>query len=243
MSDPLAGPASGVIAECTDRTGGVSSGPYATLNLADHVGDDPACVAENRTIVAARVGVPPGALAVMKAAHGRDWALADRGGTYPDVDILVTTDPSVALLALAADCATIGLADPRAGVTAAVHSGWRGVAADAAGAAVAAMVSVGAEPHRIAAQLGPAVCAGCYEVSAQVRAEVAQGAPAAASLTRTGRPAVDLRAGVSEQLRRRGVPEVVVSPICTMESADHFSHRRDGVTGRHGLAVRLAGAG
>lgn len=242
MSDRLAGEASGSTGHAsvfTDRTGGVSVGPYATLNLGDHVGDEAAHVATNRATAAARAGLDVAHLAVMKAAHGRDWAHARAGGTYAGVDILVTTDPGLGLLALAADCATIALSDDDAGVAAAVHSGWRGVAADAAGAAIAAMARLGANPAAVRARIGAAICAGCYEVSPDVRAEVARAAPAAAAVTRDGRPAVDLRAGISQQLRRACVATVTADPTCTFESADHFSFRRDGRTGRHGLVVRL----
>lgn len=223
----------------TGRAGGVSTGRYATLNLGDHVGDDAGAVAVNRGRVAELVGATPEQLAVMKAAHGRQAAVADRGGIYPGVDILVTAGEDLALLALAADCATISLVDAEAGIAAAVHSGWRGVAADAAAAAVAAMAGLGANPAAICARIGPAICAGCYEVSAEVQAQVARSASDAAAVTRTGRPAVDLRAGITQQLRRSCVAQVSVDETCTFESPDHFSYRRDGVTGRHGLAVRI----
>ncbi|MFN8126866.1 MAG: polyphenol oxidase family protein [Candidatus Nanopelagicales bacterium] len=223
----------------TGRDGGVSTGVYASLNLGDHVGDDPVAVAANRSTAAGRAGLAGDRLAIMRAAHGCDHAVADRPGTYADVDILVTTDPDLGLLALAADCVPLALVDPEVGIAAAVHSGWRGVAADAAGAAVTAMTALGAEPRRLRVRIGAAICPRCYEVSADVRDQVAAAAPAAAAVTASGTPAVDLHAGVTEQLRRRGVTTIAADPTCTFESPDFFSHRRDGVTGRHGVVVRL----
>lgn len=221
------------------RPGGVSQGPYASLNLADHVGDDPAAVAANRDRLAATVGLGGSDLAVMQAAHGRSWALVTQPGTVPLVDILVTTQPGLGLVALAADCVPIALVDPVAGVAAAVHSGWRGVSEDAVGAAVAAMVESGAQPDQIAAHLGPAICAGCYEVSPDVRDEVAAVAPQAWATTRAGTAAVALHPAVTQQLRRAGVTSITADATCTAESSDLFSYRRDGQTGRQGVVVRL----
>jgi polyphenol oxidase len=224
------------------RAGGVSSGRYASLNVADHVGDDPAAVSQNRAILGATVGASPDHVAIMQAAHGRDAAVVTAGGLYPAVDILVTGEPGIALMTLAADCATVVLVDRSAALVAAVHSGWRGVAVDAVGAAVAQLERLGAAPGRIQAALGPAICPGCYEVSTQVQAEVARAAPASAAVTRKGTPAINLHAGIREQLNRAGVVDLVADPTCTAESADLFSHRRDGVTGRHAAVVRLTDA-
>lgn len=221
------------------RGGGVSVGPFDSLNLGDHVGDDPVAVGENRDRLAATVGLTGADLAVMQAAHGRRSSLVTQPGTVPLVDILVTTQPGLGLVALAADCVPIALVDPVAGVAAAVHAGWRGVSEDTAGAAVAAMVAAGAQPAQIVAHLGPAICAGCYEVSPDVREEVAAVAPQGWSTTRAGTAAVALHPAVTEQLRRAGVTSITADQTCTAESTDLFSYRRDGQTGRHGVVVRL----
>jgi len=222
------------------RPGGVSDGCYAALNLADHVGDDQDAVAENRSRLGAIVGVPVSNVAVMQAAHGSDAAVVTTGGVVPDVDILVTRTPGLALLALAADCATITLVDPQVGVIAAVHSGWRGVAANAAGAAVAALQEQGAHPEKIEAHIGPVICPGCYEVSTQVADEVAHAAPEARSKTRWNTPAVDLHAGIIQQLARQGVTRVCRDATCTAESDALFSYRAQRITGRHGAIIALA---
>lgn len=232
-SGPLRG------AHFSGRPGGVSTGSYSSLNLADHVGDDPDSVAANRDVLARAVGLSGSDLAVMQAAHGNSWALVSQPGTVPLVDILVTTNPELGLVALAADCVPLALVDPVAGVAAAVHSGWRGVAVDTVGTAVAAMAESGAEPGRIEASLGPAICATCYEVSSDVRDEVVAAAPAAHAVSAQGTPSVDLHAAVRQQLQRAGVVGIHADPTCTAESAELFSYRRDGVTGRQGVVVRL----
>lgn len=223
----------------TGRPGGVSAAEFRSLNLADHVGDSPEAVSRNRRLLAEKVGLAEGDLAIMKAAHGRDHALVTEGGTVPLVDILVTRTPGLGLVALAADCVPIALVDPVAGVAAAVHSGWRGVAVDAAGAAVEAMVAAGAHPEDIVAHLGPAICAGCYEVSSDVREEVAAAAPEAWADTRQGTPSVALHSGVIAQLRAAGVTQITNDSTCTAEDPELFSYRRDGVTGRQGVVVCL----
>lgn len=223
----------------TGRPGGVSEGPYASLNLAEHVGDDPAAVRDNRARAAAGLGVAPDDLAVMRATHGNSAFVVTDPAQFPDGDILLTRQPGIGVAALAADCVPFALLDSDAGVVAAVHSGWRGVAGDAAGAAVAAMVGEGARPDRIVAHLGPAICPRCYEVSEQVRQEVCAAASDAWAVTDHGTPAVALHAAVRQQLAAAGVAAVTADATCTAESADLFSYRRDGVTGRQGILARL----
>ena len=134
----------------------------------------------------------------------------------------------------------IALVDAEAGVAAAVHSGWRGVAEDAAGAAVAAMVSAGARPESIVAHLGPAICASCYEVSQEVQDEVVAAASDRLRRSVSRGPRVSPCTRPSpQQLRRAGVREITSDPTCTAESSELFSYRRDGVTGRQGVVVRL----
>jgi polyphenol oxidase len=97
---------------------------------------------------------------------------------------------------------------------------------------VSRMSSMGVQPKAMVAELGPAVCGKCYEVPASMREEVAAVAPAARGIARSGRPALDLRAGLVQQLHALGVGKLNVDPTCTFESPEHFSHRRDQRTGR-----------
>lgn len=216
----------------TGRSGGVSLPPYASLNLADHVGDDPEAVAANRARCARHAGTD--ALAVMDAVHGAAVAEVDRGGSVPGVDALVTRTPGVALLALAADCVPIALADPDAGVIGAVHCGWRGLAAGVVPAALAAMRDLGA--RRISAVLGPSICGSCYEVPASRIDEVRAAVGEAIARTCVAGRHLDVGAGVRAQLERDGVRALTVAG-CTAEDARLFSFRRNGVTGRQGMMV------
>ena len=219
----------------TDRWGGVSAVPYEELNLGGAVGDDPGAVRTNRELAAKSLGLDPDLVVWMNQVHGVDVAVVE--GPWGDsdtlsVDALVTARRGLALAVLAADCTPVLLADPVAGIAGAAHAGRPGMVAGVVPAAVAAMVELGADPARIVARTGPAVCGRCYEVPADMRADVAAVEPAAYAETSWGTPAVDVTAGAHAQLDRLGVRDREQSPVCTRESDDHFSYRRDRTTGR-----------
>ncbi|MEU2714030.1 peptidoglycan editing factor PgeF [Streptomyces sp. NPDC007205] len=219
----------------TDRWGGVSAAPYEELNLGGAVGDAPEAVRANRDIAAKSLGIDAGRVVWMNQVHGADAAVVDEPwGDRPvrEVDAIVTARRGLALAVLTADCVPVLLADPVAGVVAAVHAGRPGMVKGVVPAAVRAMAGLGAEPGRIVARTGPAVCGRCYEVPEPMRAEVAAVEPAAHAETSWGTPAVDVSAGVHAQLDRLGVCDRAQSPVCTLESGDHFSYRRDRTTGR-----------
>ncbi|MFG2296747.1 peptidoglycan editing factor PgeF [Streptomyces sp. NPDC048603] len=220
----------------TDRWGGVSAVPYEELNLGGAVGDDPAAVRENRARAARTLGIDPGQVVWMNQVHGRDVAVVDGpwgdSAEIPAVDAVVTARRGLALAVLTADCVPVLLADPVAGVVAAAHAGRPGLVAGVVPAAVEAMTALGADPARLVARTGPAVCGRCYEVPAEMRDAVADVVPAARAETSWGTPAVDVVAGVHAQLAGLGVTDAQRSPVCTLESRDHFSYRRDRVTGR-----------
>ncbi|WP_380284734.1 peptidoglycan editing factor PgeF [Kitasatospora purpeofusca] len=218
----------------TTRWGGVSTSPYGELNLGGAVGDDPAAVRENRAIAARALGLDPADVVWMNQVHGADVSVVTErqpAGEAPTVDAVVTDRP-LALAVLTADCTPVLLADPVAGVVGAAHAGRPGLAAGVVPAVVGAMLELGAEPGRITAATGPAVCGRCYEVPAQLRAEVADRVPAAYAQTSWGTPALDVPEGVAAQLAAAGVTGLVRSPVCTLESADHYSYRREQRTGR-----------
>ncbi|WP_371550163.1 peptidoglycan editing factor PgeF [Streptomyces sp. NBC_00554] len=220
----------------TDRWGGVSAVPYEELNLGGAVGDDPAAVGTNRLWAAKSLGLDANRVVWMNQVHGKDVAEVDGPWTdprfTPPVDGLVTATRGLALAVLTADCVPVLLADPVAGVVAAAHAGRPGMVAGIVPEAIDAMESLGAEAARIVARTGPAVCGRCYEVPEAMRAEVAAVEPAAYGETSWGTPAVDVVAGVHAQLERLGVHDRERSPVCTIESRDHFSYRRDRTTGR-----------
>ena len=184
--------------------------------------------------MARELGVAEDRLVWMSQVHGTGVAVVDgpQDRPVPDTDALVTSTPGLVLCVLVADCVPILLADPVAGVVAAVHAGREGVRQGIVPAALSAMASLGARARNVTALLGPAVCGLDYEVPEAMQADVARVVPEAAVATRQGTAGLDLRAGVEAILRRAGIPEVVQDPRCTVEDPLLFSHRRDGVTGR-----------
>lgn len=229
--ETLPGARAGVHLAVTGRHGGVSGAPYDELNLGGHVGDEPAAVRENRDRVAAAIGVPSERVLYMNQVHGREVAVVDGpwDGEAPEVDALVTSVPGLALAVLVADCVPVLLADPDTGVIGVAHAGRPGLVAGVVPATVAAMREAGA--RRIRARIGPAVCGECYEVPAQLQADVVARVPEAVATTRQGTPAVDVPGGVVAQLGAEGV-EVERWNSCTLESDDYFSHRGRRPTGR-----------
>ncbi|MCU4745057.1 peptidoglycan editing factor PgeF [Streptomyces sp. G-5] len=232
--------ASGAHFAFTNRWGGVSAAPYDTLNLGGAVGDDSAAVEANRARAAADLGLDPAAVCWMTQVHGREVAVAEGpwpGGLAPRADGLVTARRGLALAVLTADCTPVLLADATAGVVGAAHAGRPGLALGVVPATVEAMVALGAEPERITARTGPAVCGPCYEVPAAMRDEVEAAVPGSGCFTRSGTPGIDIGEGVRRQLAGAGVTDFLLSPVCTLESADHFSYRRDRTTGRQASYV------
>jgi YfiH family protein len=224
--------APGVRAAFTGRSGGVSPAPYGTLNLSGNVGDEPAAVARNRQRVAEACGLAESGLTWMRQVHGTGVGYAGPGSSGQEVDAIFSDVPGLALGVLAADCACVLLADPQARLVGAAHSGREGTAAGVVTALVAAMAGAGADPARMHALIGPAICGGCYEVPAELRDRVAAAVPETACATRRGRPGLDLRAGITAELARAGITRVAHDGRCTAESPDLYSFRRDGRTGR-----------
>jgi polyphenol oxidase len=219
----------------SDRHGGVSAPPYGSLNLGDHVGEARHIVAENRRLAAKQLGVEPERVVYLRQVHGADVVVAREpwpDSDAPEADASVTNQPGLALAILVADCTPVLLADPVAGVVGAAHAGRPGMAAGVVPATIEAMRDLGADPARMVAYTGPGVCAACYEVPEQMRAAVAEREPESWATTRQGTPAVDVPGGVWAQLRRAGITEGHRSETCAMESPEHYSYRREGVTGR-----------
>jgi YfiH family protein len=224
----------GVVRVLTHRAGGVSRGAYDGLNLGVHVGDDPADVARNRQLVEDVVGMP---VAYMDQVHGAEVVQVTDAVSVPTCDAIVTAQPGLALAVLVADCTPVLLADREAGVVGAAHAGRPGMLARVVPAAVEAMRDLGA--RHVEATIGPSVCARCYEVPDAMRADAARQNPAAYATTWQGTPAIDVAAGVVEQLVGLGV-EVTWLAGCTREDPGLYSYRRDGQTGRFAGIVGIA---
>lgn len=231
----------------TDRWGGFSSTPFSSLNLALHVGDDETVVAANRGIVANTLGLNPEALRFVNQVHGNRVIAWDEDGAYDPLtgertdsvtaDAHVTKTPGLGLVVMVADCVPVMFADPEAGIVGAAHAGRAGMVDGVVSATVTAMRELGAS--RIQVAVGPSICPRCYEVPADMRDQVSHVEPVTASVSRDGTPALDVAAGVAEQVTREGCEIVDFSGTCTRESSDLFSYRKDSVTGRFGGLVWL----
>ncbi|WP_190822332.1 peptidoglycan editing factor PgeF [Saccharopolyspora pogona] len=224
----------------TTREGGSSRPPFDSFNLGGRVGDDPAALAANQRKLADGIGLPEDRLVWMEQIHGRAATVVD--GPQPEpveaTDALVTAEPNLALIALTADCVPVLLGDPETGVVSAVHAGRVGARVGVLVAALKAMQEAGARLDRIEALLGPAACGECYEVPAEMQADVEKHLPGSACKTRKGTTGLDLRAGLWEQLAAAGIAKIGVDPRCTMESPELYSHRRDqGCTGRFAAVI------
>lgn len=223
----------------TDREGGASAAPFASLNLGGHVGDDLAAVTRNRRALAQALGRAPERVLFLDQCHGTEVVVANGpwpGGRAPKADGVVTTVPGLALAVLVADCTPVLLADPEAGVIGAVHAGRPGMTTGIIDRAVLVMREAGA--RSLHAAVGPSVCGRCYEVPADMRDAAAEVSPESCAVSWTGTPAIDVAAGVVAQLRANDVGVQWVSG-CTRESPQLFSYRRDGQTGRFAGIVQL----
>jgi YfiH family protein len=232
----------GVHAFFTTGAGGVSPAPWATpdgggLNLGLNVSDSAARVAVNRSLVAQRLGAPVAfatqvhgsAVLVLGAAERALWAARRPPESAGEGDALVTAERGLGLGVLVADCVPVLLADPVARVVGAAHAGRQGVLAGVVHRALDALVARGADPARVRAAVGPAVCGRCYEVPAAMRDGVAAAVPETFATTDAGTPGLDLPAGVVAQLASRGVAVTHVER-CTLEDPELFSHRRASAT-------------
>ncbi|HMH94208.1 MAG TPA: polyphenol oxidase family protein [Streptosporangiaceae bacterium] len=232
----------------TTRHGGISTGPYATLNLSFSVGDDPGAVLENRQRVAAALGADLADFVFARQVHGGQAQVvsaAERGrGTLGvedaigQVDALVTRDPGTVLAILVGDCVPIVLYDPVAHVLAGVHAGWRGTVAGVSQAALAAMATLGSRPADVLAGIGPAIAPDRYQVGDDVRAGIVAGlGDEAAGVLRpdgTGRWLLDLWSANRKMLTRAGVPDSQIHVAAVPTGPDQPADRpgRPGRPGR-----------
>lgn len=209
-------------------------------NLALHVGDDAADVAERRGDLEARLGVDPGALRFMDQVHSADVHLVSTGGSLrlashrasaPTADALVSADGSAPLAVMVADCVPVVLAGAVDGgvATAVAHAGRAGLLGGVLQNTVRALRDAGA--GAIQAWIGPSVCGRCYEVPPDMAAGAEAILPGIATTTRRGTRGLDLPGAARGLLASEGVA-VVETGICTLEDTNYYSYRRDPATGR-----------
>jgi hypothetical protein len=219
----------------TTRVGGVSQPPYASFNLASHVGDVAEAVATNRARLRAQCPSEPRWL---NQVHGRQVALADRLEQPVEADASVAFEPGAVCAVLTADCLPVLFCDRRGSRVAAAHAGWRGLAAGVLEATVDAMQCA---PAEILAWLGPAIGPQVFEVGDDVRETFIADLPAAtAAFVRgqSGKWIADIYALARLRLSRRGVASVHGGGVCTFsDPARFYSYRRDGTTGRMAALV------
>ena len=213
------------------RKGGASSGVFAGLNCGPGSSDQTQVVAINRARVAGAMGVPPEALVTVHQVHSADVAVVDGPlAAPPKADALVTDRPGLALAVLTADCQPVLMADPAAGVVAAVHAGWRGAQAGVLEATVDRMVELGARPERITAVIGPTISQAAYEVGPEFfDSFVAEHAGNARFFAQGDgdRMLFDLPGYGLERLRNAGVGRAEWTRHCTYsDPALFFSYRR-----------------
>jgi hypothetical protein len=231
----------------TTRDGGVSSGAYTSLNLGDHVGDDPVAVARNRALL--RATLPAGPV-WLKQVHGNIVADADRTVGVPDADASVARKAGAICAVMTADCLPLLLCDEAGTVVAAAHAGWRGLAGGVVEATVKAM---NVAPEQLLVWLGPAIGPQAFEVGDEVRQAFMAHDPQAAkafvpspalrtqdSGLSTQKWLADIYLLARQRLALLGVEQVYGGGLCTYADAERFySYRRDQATGRMATLIWL----
>lgn len=230
-----------VHAVSTTRAGGVSVAPYASMNPATHVGDSDAAVQENRARLAAELSLPATPL-WLQQVHGTQVVDAATAGASPEADGAWCARTNTVCAVLTADCLPVLLSDRDGRCVAAVHAGWRGLAAGVVERAVAALPVAS---DALLAWLGPAIGPKAYVVGDEVRAAfMAKDAQAASAFAahRDGGWHADLYRLARQRLATCGVSAVYGGDHCTFQGAGRFfSFRRDGITGRMATLIWLAG--
>lgn len=233
---------------CSLRSGGVSGAPWGSLNLAGHVGDAAAAVAENRRRLRAALRCPP--IQWLRQVHGVGCVEVPAGGlgNEPVADAAWTRSAGVTLALLTADCLPVALwghgaaGEPLVGLA---HAGWRGLTA---GVLERLLEQMPTAPQRLQAWIGPAISGAAYQVGVEVCDAVAAMPRGEALLAEAawrdpdapGRYRLDLATVARRQLEDLGVAAVTGGDCCTLGDGGFFSHRRDGVTGRQATLAWLA---
>ena len=234
MAEALTADGLGVRHGFFTRRGGVSSGPYTSLNCSLSSRDARAAVLENRARVAVSLAIEPGRLLGLTQVHGSRVITATQpwgAGQGESADAMVTAEPGLGLGIITADCAPVLFAASGGAIVGAAHAGWRGAVAGVLEATVAAMVALGGTAGGMVAAIGPCIAQVSYEVGADLRDAVLGHSIADAAWFAAGRRQdrwqFDLPGYCAARLRGAGVGHVIVTGIDTLAAEDRFfSHRR-----------------
>lgn len=233
------------------RDGGVSEGIYAGLNVGLGSKDDPEAIAENRSRVAAHLGLAGAKLNTAYQIHSATvlHVTGPFEGVLPRADGLVSKTPGVILGALAADCTPVLFADPKEKVVGAAHAGWRGAIGGILDATIEAMVAIGADRNRIVAAVGPTINQPSYEVGPEFQDEfIAVDASNVAFFMRPtpdARPHFDLPGFVTARLRTQRIAAIERQTACTYANESQFfsyrrsTHRKEHDYGRQISAIAV----
>ena len=239
MSDVLIPdwPAPARVRACvTTRAGGVSLAPFDSLNLGDHVGDDPLAVTENRRRLTDTFAIQP---AWLRQVHGVGVVEADPALTA-EADASWTRTPGIACASMTADCLPVLFCDRAGSRVAAAHAGWRGLAA---GVLEATVDRLDVPASQILVWLGPAIGPGAFEVGAEVREAFLSKHPetieAFVPSVNAGRFMADIYALARLRLAARGITAVHGGGLCTVSDPRFFSYRRSPRTGRFASLIWL----
>lgn len=218
----------------TTRAGGVSGGVFRALNLGDHVGDDPTCVATNRRLLQQTAGIP-GTIPWLSQVHGCVVHPADAPyRATPEADAACAHVAGQPCVVMTADCLPVLFCNRAGSVVAAAHAGWRGLHG---GVLEATIASMGCAPGELLAWMGPAIGPEAFEVGPEVReafiSEQAEAATAFQPSPHQGKWLADIYQLARLRLARAGVSAVYGGEHCTVSAPERFfSYRRDGQTGR-----------
>jgi len=227
--------------------GGVSRGAYASLNFSYSVGDEPEAVTQNIESAATWLGIQPAQLYFAQQVHGTHSIILDNQPSEEvrsmQADAVIASNPAQACCVRTADCVPILVADRQSGRVAAIHAGWRGVAAGIVSKTLTCMLELGSHPSQLIAAIGPHIRASVFEVSNEVAELIGRATPGVDTVRRSGaqRPHVALVESLFEQLRAFGVSRDRIQDVggCTASEPERFfSYRRSGPqSGRHLHAI------
>lgn len=221
----------------TTRVGGISSTPYDSFNLGDHVGDAPLAVERNRILLNTLLPSEP---VWLEQVHGTNVVNADMADCLPQADACIARHRAAVCVVMTADCLPILLCDTRGSVVGAAHAGWKGLAA---GVVEATVREMDVAPQDLMAWLGPAISQQVFEVGEEVRAlfvDANRQAAAAFIPGQHGKWLADIYMLAHLRLNALGITQIYGGNYCTYrESEKFFSYRRNGVTGRMGTFIWL----